>query len=68
MMIFNDLIDLGDMEPTMVLVLNILVLVHLVAFIALIGVVVYNMRKSEQTIFVEQVKKMERTALENKKK
>ena len=67
-MIFNDLIDLGDMEPTMVLVLNILVLVHLVAFIALIGVVVYNMRKSEQTIFVEQVKKMERTALENKKK
>ncbi len=48
MRIFNDIIDLGtDIDPTVILALNILVAVHLVAFIMLIAVVLYNMSKSD---------------------
>lgn len=54
MRIFNDLIDLGtDINPTVLLALNVLVAIHLVAFVMLIAVVLHNMRKSDQRIFIE---------------
>lgn len=48
MRIFNDIIDIGtDINPTVILALNILVVIHLVAFVMLIVVVLHNMSKSD---------------------
>ena len=68
MLIFNNLIDIGsDLDPTILLALNVLVIIHLLAFFGLIVVVIQNLRKTDQTIFIEQVKNLEKN-LENKKK
>ena len=61
MRIFNDIYDLGDdMDPLVLTVLNWLVIIHFVAFSVLITIVMRNMCKSEQTVFIENVKKMEK--------
>jgi hypothetical protein len=68
MLIFNNLIDIGsDLDPTILLALNVLVIIHLLAFFGLMVVVIQNLRKTDQTIFIEQVKNLEKN-LENKKK
>ena len=67
MMIFNNLIDIGsDIDPTILLALNVLVIIHLLAFFGLMVVVIQNLRKTDQTIFIEQVKNLEKN-IENKK-
>ena len=68
MLLFNNLIDIGsDLDPTILLALNVLVIIHLLAFFGLMVVVIQNLRKTDQTIFIEQVKNLEKN-LENKKK
>ena len=68
MRIFNDIYDLGDdMDPLVLTALNWLVIIHFVAFSVLIVIVMRNMCKSEQTVFIENVKKMEKRVLESKK-
>ena len=58
-MFFNAVINLGDeLDPTTLLVLNVLVIIHLIAFVLLMIVVCRNLAKSEQTLFMEQVTKM----------
>lgn len=68
MRIFNDIYDLGsDMDPTVLTVLNALVVIHLCAFAVLIVIVMQNMFKSEQTAFIEKVHAIETKLQENKK-
>jgi hypothetical protein len=48
MMIFNNLIDIGsDLDPTILLALNVLVIIHLLAFFGLMVVVIQNLRKTD---------------------
>lgn len=59
MRIFNDIIDLGaDMDENVLIAVNALVLIHFVAFLVLIVIVMRNMWKTDQTLFIEQVNKM----------
>jgi hypothetical protein len=54
--IFNDIIDLGnELDPTVLIILNVLVGVHFVAFLVLLIIVCRNMNKSDATIFKEQI-------------
>ena len=46
-MIFNQLIDIGDLNPNILLIVNVVVIVHLIAFVILILIVMRNMNKSE---------------------
>ena len=63
MLIFNNLIDIGsDLDPTILLALNVLVIIHLLAFFGLMVVVIQNLRKTDQTIFIEQVKNLDTLA------
>ena len=48
MPLFNNLIDVGVTDPTILKILNLLVIVHLIAFVIMIIIVVRNMFKSEQ--------------------
>jgi len=68
-MIFNQLIDIGDLNPNILLIVNVVVIVHLIAFVILILIVMRNMNKSEQTVFTERFVKMHKDAAikENKK-
>lgn len=68
MRLFNDIIDLGELDETTLLVLNVLVILHLVAFVVLIVVVVRNMMMTDQELFVKQVVKMETQAKEQNRK
>ena len=69
MRIFNDFVDLGsELDPTVLEVLNLLVVVHLVAFLVLIVIVMRNMFKSEQTVFIERVSQMNTELKESKKR
>ena len=59
--IFNDIIDLGsELDPMVLTILNLLVGVHFVAFLVLLVIVCRNMNKSEETIFREQIKLLEK--------
>ena len=60
MPIFNNVIDVGIEDEMVLSALNILVVVHLIAFIVLVIIVVRNMMKSEQQIFAEQVEKLKK--------
>lgn len=63
MRIFNDIVNLGpEMDETVLVVLNGLVVVHLIAFVILIVIVMQNMWKTDQTLFVEQVQNMQKKA------
>ena len=53
MRLFNSIIDLGDLDETTLIVLNTLVTFHLVAFVLLMIVVIRNMMKTDQTLFLE---------------
>lgn len=69
MRIFNDIVDLGDdLDATVLLALNILVGIHLIAFVALIVVVCSNMFKSNDRIFAEGVIKMQKEVQAKNKK
>lgn len=69
MRLFNDVIDLGvELDDTLLTVINVLVVVHLCAFALLLVVVGRNMCKSNQQIFIEQVKKLEADAVSGNKK
>lgn len=48
MPIFNNVIDVGIQDEMILSALNILVVVHLIAFVVLVIIVVRNMMKSEQ--------------------
>jgi antibiotic biosynthesis monooxygenase (ABM) superfamily enzyme len=61
-MLFNDIIDIGDLDPTVLMLINGLVLVHLAAFVVLMAVVSVNMAKTDQTAFAEKVVKMHKEA------
>ena len=47
MPIFNSIVDIGIQDETILSALNILVIVHLIAFVVLIIIVVRNMMKSD---------------------
>jgi hypothetical protein len=69
MRLFNDVIDLGvELDDTLLTVINVLVVVHLCAFVLLLVVVGRNMCKSNQQMFIEQVKKLEADAVSGNKK
>lgn len=69
MRLFNDVIDLGvELDDTLLWVINVLVVVHLCAFVGLLMVVARNMCKSNQQIFIEQVQQLEAQALKSNKK
>lgn len=59
--IFNDIIDLGTgLDPIVLSLLNLLVGVHLIAFLVLIVIVCRNMNKTDAAIFKEQIKLLEK--------
>ena len=59
--IFNDVIDLGTgLDPIVLSLLNLLVGVHLIAFLVLIVIVCRNMNKTDAAIFKEQIKLLEK--------
>ena len=68
MKFFNDVVDIGDhLDPWLQEALNILVVVHIIAFFLMVGVIIYSYAVSPADAFKREVERLGREAMDEAK-